>query len=365
MRANFDYKTLVADFVVGDRRLGDRTDIVVSVDARTYRNVDAREYALSQRRLFEIPPQAPIAKSALALPTSRGTVVYDYSSPAPLSGNESERMFLLGLLIQFFESSGKDLRLYRTMPNIASRLKGCRQSLGVSQSELAAQVGTSRIALSMWELGAQAPGKDAMYRWCQSLGIFCPPRTVLVRVVDVSPELLLALKENPDELRRLSPDQFEAFIANRLDRMGYSVALTGPTTRKDGGIDIIAVPKAMNVGSVVLAAQVKHHLGEQRTGRDAVDRLAAWKGTPFGMGLLVTNTGFTKDAVWAATQEHNANFIRLRDFNDLKRWLEDQYGDPEDWREIPDRIELAPGVVIEIPKPRLYSATGDVLTDEN
>jgi hypothetical protein len=70
--------------------------------------------------------------------------------------------------------------------------------------------------------------------------------------------------------------------------------------------------------------------------------------------LLVTNTSFTKDAVWAATQERNASFLRLRDFNDLKRWLEDRFGDERDWREIPDRIELAPGVVVEIPKPRIY-----------
>jgi hypothetical protein len=44
--------------------------------------------------------------------------------------------------------------------------------------------------------------------------------------------------------------------------------------------------------------------------------------TPFRVGLLVTNTGFRRDAVFAATQEQNRSFLRLRDFNDLKRWLE-------------------------------------------
>jgi hypothetical protein len=33
-----------------------------------------------------------------------------------------------------------------------------------------------------------------------------------------------------------------------------------------------------------------------------------------------------------------------------------QWGTEEDWREIPDRIELAPGAVIEIPRPRITSA---------
>jgi len=203
-----------------------------------------------------------------------------------------------------------------------------------------------------------SPGA-AMYEWCRALGVILPPKTALVRVVDVSPELLRVLKENPAELRRLRPEQFERFVANRLERMGYNVSLTGPTSRKDGGIDIVAVPKAPNIGSIVLAAQVKHHRENRKTGRDAVDRLLAWKDTDIGIGMLVTNTAFTKDALWAAAQARNKYFLRLRDFTDLQRWLQDQYGSPEDWREIPDKIELAPGVVIEIPKPRLEDPLSD------
>ena len=60
-----------------------------------------------------------------------------------------------------------------------------------------------------------------------------------------------------------------------------------------------------------------------------------------------------RDAIWTAQQERNARFLRLRDFTDLKRWLEGRFGEEEDWREIPDRIELAPGVVIEVPRPRI------------
>jgi hypothetical protein len=145
--------------------------------------------------------------------------------------------------------------------------------------------------------------------------------------------------------------------------MGYNVTLTGATNRKDGGIDLIAVPKLASVGSVVIAGQMKHHSGDQRTGRDAIDRLLAWKDSYFGVGLLVTNTSFTKDAVWTAQQERNARFLRLRDFTDLKRWLEDRFGEENDWREIPDRIELAPGVVIEIPRPRIITSFPGVERD--
>ncbi len=146
--------------------------------------------------------------------------------------------------------------------------------------------------------------------------------------------------------------EVEAGVAVELD-LAQTAAVTGATNRKDGGIDLIAVPKSLSVGSVVIAGQMKHHRADHKTGREAVDRLLSWKDSSFGVGMLVTNTAFTKDAIWTAQHERNARFLRLRDFTDLKRWLQDQWSNEEDWREIPDRIELAPGVVIEIPKPRI------------
>jgi hypothetical protein len=229
-------------------------------------------------------------------------------------------------------------------------LTAVRWELRIPPKTIAEDLGVSYRSYLKLEKGEIVDWQD-LYRWCKSLGLFLAPKTALVQLIDVSPELLRVLKENPDELGRLKPDQFESFVANRLDRMGYNVKLTGPTARKDGGIDIIAVPKVLNAGAFILAAQIKHHSGEQKTGREAVDRLLAWKDTEIGIGLLVTNTSFTRDAIWAAAQERNQHFLRLRDFTDLKRWLQDQYGSPEDWREIPDEIELAPGVVIEVPKP--------------
>jgi predicted Mrr-cat superfamily restriction endonuclease len=164
--------------------------------------------------------------------------------------------------------------------------------------------------------------------------------------------LLRFLQEDPNRLQTLTADEFERFVAERLDSMGFNVTLTGATNRKDGGIDLIAVPKLATLGSVIIAGQMKHHRN-RKTEREVVDRLLSWKDSNFGVGLLVTNTAFTKDAVWTAAQERNRHFLRLRDFTDLKRWLEGRFVEEDDWREIPDRIELSPGVVIEIPKPRI------------
>jgi predicted Mrr-cat superfamily restriction endonuclease len=138
--------------------------------------------------------------------------------------------------------------------------------------------------------------------------------------------------------------------------MGYDVQLTGATTRRDGGIDLIALPKIKTLGSFLMAVQVKHHRGERTTGRPEVDRMLAWKDSPFRVGVMVTNTTFSHDAKWLADQMGNRSFLRLRDFEDLKRWLKDQFDSEFDWREIPDFVSLAPGITVPVPKGRLQNS---------
>lgn len=174
----------------------------------------------------------------------------------------------------------------------------------------------------------------------------------LCTVVDISPHVLALLREDPRRIQELSPEAFEILIAERLDRIGYDVQRTGSSNAKDGGIDIIAVPKVRTVGAFLLAAQVKHHRGSQRTGRAAVDRMLAldqW----FHLGLLVTNTDFTSHAKWAAESPRGKVFLQLRNFEDLSRWIVDDFRSERDWRELPREIEIAPGVRIVVPQPAL------------
>jgi hypothetical protein len=65
-------------------------------------------------------------------------------------------------------------------------------------------------------------------------------------------------------------------------------------------------------------------------------------------GVLVTNTSFTVDADWVASR---IGSIPLRDFSDVHRWIHGRFIDSQDWRELPDEIELCPGVRVRIPKP--------------
>jgi hypothetical protein len=40
--------------------------------------------------------------------------------------------------------------------------------------------------------------------------------------------------------------------------------------------------------------------------------------------------------------------VRLRGFEDIQRWLVDNFAADEEWREMPETIELAPGVIVKV-----------------
>ena len=281
------------------------------------------------------------------------------------------RVQLLAALIAFIRSRPQKTNTNtEAAAKVGRALAGVRDELGLTQDELAYRGGFNRIALSQWERGRWPPSLGPIYKWCSALGLVAEEDSPQVSFLDVTPQLLVVLGDNPEELRNLSPERFEHVVAERIDRMGYDVQLTGRTNRRDGGIDLIAVPKIRTIGSFLMAAQIKHHRGDRTTGRPDVDRLLAWKDSPFRIGLMVTNTGFSQDARWLADQVNNRAFLRLRDFEDLKRWLRGQFDSEFDWRELPDVISLAPGITVEVPKARfrnsrdIWPLTGIKLVDK-
>ena len=336
---------LLSDFLLNDRRIADRSDVEVKVQWSSARatNPKLRGYA-GMASSPEFPFQFTFTDQ-----NRHGEVDFHFANGP--TDRDRDDLTLLAFLMAYL---GTALALPKYL---GQQLRTIRESLGLERSIVADAIKTPETILARWESGKRSPKGSEMYLWCQSLGIVAQPHTALVRVVDFSPMLLQFLQDDPGRMRSLTPDQFERFVADRLDRMGYNVTLTGQTNRRDGGIDLIAVPNAVSLGSFLIAAQMKHHSDDRRkTGRDAVDRLLAWKDSRFHIGLLITNTSFTQDAVWTAQQERNAHFLRLRDFTDLKRWLEGRFGEEQDWREIPDRIELAPGVIIDVPRPHIRSS---------
>lgn len=269
------------------------------------------------------------------------------------------RLQLLCALIAFIERPGRTKAIdNQAATSLGRAMRDVRTELGLTQEEIAHRGGLNRIALSQWERGRWPPSMGPIYQWCAALGLVSEEDEPQVSYFDVTPQLIDLLRDNPVELHNLSPERFEHLIAQRFDRMGYDVQLTGATTRRDGGIDLIAVPKIKTVGSFLMAVQVKHHRTDRPTGRAEVDRMLAWKDSPFRVGVMVTNTTFSQDAKWLADQVNHRALLRLRDFEDLKRWLRDQFDSEFDWREIPDVISLAPGISVPVPKGRLVNARG-------
>ncbi len=156
---------------------------------------------------------------------------------------------------------------------------------------------------------------------------------------------------HPEELCKLTSDQFEVLVADRLAAMGFGVKLTGLTNRIDGGINFLAWPEFATPFPYLLAGQVELHGTTNRrvAAGDARDFLAAISchGATFQLGILVTNAEFIADANWATAQSRNV--VGFRDLTDLSRWMRDDLSDVNEWREVPNEIQLAPGIVIPLP----------------
>jgi DNA-binding XRE family transcriptional regulator len=257
---------------------------------------------------------------------------------------------VLSVLVSYLEARPRGSSLPAIQ--LGRILHEARVLTGLTRSTLASRLGIKWDILESWEEGHLGPSWDQVLAWCAALGIVSSPSVPLVTVVSgLAPQLLQMIKVDPNRLRRLTAEQFEHFVADRLDHMGFEVTLTGNVNRKDGGVDLIAVPKAAGAGTFLLAGQCKHHSGDDNTGVDAVDRLLSLRHGLFGAGLLVTNTQFTTDARWRSVQGTNSAFVKLRDFEDIRRWLQNNFHDAAEFRELPEYIDLAPGVRIAVPRP--------------
>lgn len=170
-----------------------------------------------------------------------------------------------------------------------------------------------------------------------------------VEWIDLTAQLIERLKIDWQEIFNISPEEFERLVADRLAASGCDVQRTGPSNQRDGGIDIVFCTKGPH--PVVGAAQVKHRRTPRgKTGPSEIrDFATALNSYPFTAGFVVTNTTFTPDAKWAAM--NHSHFMKLRDGEDMKLWIQDKFVDQERWKPVPQKIELAPGIFIEIPRP--------------
>lgn len=169
-------------------------------------------------------------------------------------------------------------------------------------------------------------------------------------VHEFSENLLGELRAEPAAIFGLTEDQFELLVCDRLRAMGMGVERVGSIYSSDGGIDVVAWPEKSATFPFLLAVQAKFHRRRNRkTGPNPVLELqSVVRNLPFQAGLLVTNTSFTPNAKWVAS--NSPHLVRLRDHEDLRRWILGNFLDETEWREIPEFLEYAPGKKLWLPR---------------
>ena len=174
-----------------------------------------------------------------------------------------------------------------------------------------------------------------------------------VGIIHFTDYLLDMLKVDFAKIHEISDEQFEQILCTLLDRMGYNAFRpTGGSRHRDGGIDIYATPRVCPTFPLFLAIQAKHHRFQDRTVgvqevrefRDVVSHNQI-----VTAGILITNTKFTASAKFLSDQE--PSLVKLRDCHHLARWISGNFIHEQDWREVPQRIEVCPNFYVEVPRP--------------
>jgi HJR/Mrr/RecB family endonuclease len=133
----------------------------------------------------------------------------------------------------------------------------------------------------------------------------------------VTPELLNAIKRDPELLRTVDGRSFERILAELLERQGYQVELQRGT--KDGGIDIFALMRQGPLGPHRYLVQAKRWTRPVGVApvRELMFLHADHKVTK---SCLATTSRFTNGA-WRLADDYRWQ-LELRDFESLQEWIE-------------------------------------------
>jgi len=146
-------------------------------------------------------------------------------------------------------------------------------------------------------------------------------RQIIVDVTSVSDQLLERVHANPKLMYELSPRRFEEFVAEVLDRLGYSITLT-PASR-DGGKDIYAAKKD-HLGSFLYVVECKKYAPDNPVGVGLIRQLnGVVQAEQATAGILATTSFFTKGA--QEFQRRISHQMGLKDFLGIQEWLQDVF----------------------------------------
>lgn len=136
-------------------------------------------------------------------------------------------------------------------------------------------------------------------------------------IVSANNKLILSLKKQPGDLRKLTPREFEVLLADLLRDMGWEVELTKQT--RDGGADILAYLNT-DIGRLLCLVEAKHYREDRKIGVDLVRTLyGTLCDAQANSAMLVTSSSFTSDA--KVFQQKHKYQLALSDYSDVVRWI--------------------------------------------
>lgn len=136
-------------------------------------------------------------------------------------------------------------------------------------------------------------------------------------IIFLNNEIIMRLQKYPNDVRDLTPRQFEELIADLLADQGCEVELTQET--RDGGVDIFAKVDTP-IGKVLTLVDAKRYKETRPVGVELVRQLlGTLHDSSASHGMLVTTSRFTHDA--QAVERRHAFELSLRDYGDVVSWL--------------------------------------------
>jgi HJR/Mrr/RecB family endonuclease len=125
--------------------------------------------------------------------------------------------------------------------------------------------------------------------------------------------------KDPDLMRAVSPRDFEYFVAEIIEKLGFSNVTVTPRSG-DGGRDIIAT-KEINEIPLLFSFECKQYSKKRKIQLDTMRALlgtVVHANSKANVGVLVTTSSFTKGVRDFITSEA---LIDGKDFHDLVRWI--------------------------------------------
>lgn len=141
-----------------------------------------------------------------------------------------------------------------------------------------------------------------------------------ITILPANDKIFAYLAEHPEEIyRNLSPREFEEFMAQLYNKLGYNVELT--QTTRDGGKDII-LRKPDILDDMVYYVECKRYKEKNKVGLDVVQRLTGIIETDKVNGGIIATTSYLSPIAERWIKENNLNCrIQMHNFNIIQNML--------------------------------------------